>query len=120
MYQPTMNYHEACQNPEEQKAFEEAAMQEAQNLFDKRLSLDGFETVDGAKQYLRGRSNIELMVHAAQLSNLASEDYDSAIDPHADPEKSFKFLAICYTHQQLAEVIHDIVGATSEHLALAC
>lgn len=120
MYQPTMNYHEACQNPEEQKAFEAGAMEEAQKLLAVRLGADGFETVEDARRYLQGCNNLELMVQAGQLAEAASEDYDRAIDPSADPDKSFKRLAGCYLRQQMAEIIHDIVGATSEHLALAC
>ena len=120
MYQPTMNYREACQNPEEQKAFEAGAMEEAQKLLAVRLGADGFETVEDARRYLRGHNNLELMIHAGRLAEIASEDYDRAIDPDIDPDKSFKCLAECYLGQQMAEIIHDVVGATSEHLALAC
>lgn len=120
MYQPTMNYHEARQNPEEQKAFEAGAMEEAQKLLAIQLGADGFETVEDARRYLRGHNNLELMIRAGRLAEIASKEYDRAIDPNADPDKSFKCLANCYLGQQMADIIHDVVGATSGHLALAC
>ena len=120
MYQPAMNYHEACQNPEEQKAFEAGAMEKSQVLLAKRLSMDGFETIRAAKQYLQGRNNLESMVLVGRFAKAAAEDYDRAIDPNVEPDKSLEFLTLCYLNQQLADIIHDVVGATSEHLALAC
>jgi hypothetical protein len=117
MYRPTQNYCQASLNPEEREAFRQAAKLQAQEEFNDYLVDNGFGSKEHMKEWLRQCLDVaELYEDAFD----ASEEYDRAIDPNIEPDKSFKCLADCYLCQQMADIIHDVVGATSEHLALAC
>lgn len=113
MYQPTMNYHEACQNPESRRAFEEAAMHEAKARLKRKAELDGFKSEAEEKAWLLREGN--LVGHLKWLTEAAADNYTQAQNPHIQALTSFEFLVVHYTLEERKRLLDEIIAEIAEN-----
>lgn len=114
MYQPTMNYHEARQNPESRKAFEEAAMHEAKARLKKADARNGFNSEAEVKAYLRNSEEADLVERSYWATEASTDCFIQASEPNISPEDSFELLVASHTQSEIARVLDETVSAMIE------
>nr|DAF17694.1 MAG TPA: hypothetical protein [Caudoviricetes sp.] len=107
-------YHEACQNPESRRAFEEAAMHEAKARLKKADARNGFNSEAEVKAYLRNSEEADLIERAYWATEAAIDNYTQSQNPHIAPETSFELLVGSYIQEEIARVLDEVVSETVE------
>lgn len=109
MFTPTKNLFELRHRPDERKAFEDAAHDEAQETFLKGLKDEGHKTVEDYKDYLRSFSDADLFHDVVELREERDQEDDWANNPDITPEQSFRRLVACLEHIIDIDIHNEVI-----------
>jgi len=109
MFTPTKNMFELRHRPDELKAFEDAAHDEAKESFLKGLKDEGYKTVEDYKDYLRSFSDGDLLHDVVGLREERDQEDDWANHPDISPEQSFRRLVACWEHIIDIDIHNDVI-----------
>lgn len=108
-YVPTKNLFELRHSPDERKAFEDAAHEEAKKAFLRSLKDDGYETVKEYKDYLRGFSDADLLHDVFGYREERDQEDDWANNPDITPEQSFRRTVSCWEHIINIDIHNEVI-----------
>lgn len=112
MYRPDRNYKAVQQNPDEWRAFEDAAFEEAQARLKRKAELDGFKSEAEEKAWLLREG--DLVGHLKWMTEAAADNYAQAQNPHIQPSTSFEFLVTAYMLEERKRLLDEIVAEIAE------
>ena len=92
MYQPTKNLSQILRAEDyaEREVFETESTREAQARFKAGLKKEGYKSLEGMLEALRGEEESELLKHVCIMEREAEELHFKATNPFASPAESFE------------------------------
>jgi hypothetical protein len=114
MNRPDRNYKAVQQNPDEWRAFEDAAFEEAQARLKRARELNGFKSEAEEIAYLRNSEEADLAERSYWATEAATDNLIQAGDPDISPETSFEFLVSAFMQEEIARVFDATLSVMIE------
>lgn len=109
-YVPTKNLADVWHYPDERRAFEDAAWQQAKIDFVIELKDDGYNSVEEYKTYLKEFSDADLSHDIIGLQEERDNQQVLAGHPDITPERSFNRLVESYIKSLYIEAHDDVLN----------
>lgn len=109
-YRPTKNLSQIRDDYAEHEVFETEAMREAQARFKAGLKKEGYSSVEGMMEALRGEAEDELESQVADRELEAEELRFQATNPTFSPEKSFELLVSAIEVEETINVFNIVLA----------
>lgn len=109
-YRPTKNLSQIQDDYIEHELFETEAMREAQARFKAGLKKEGYSSVEGMMEALRGEPELDLTFYSLSLQDDLASVNNEAYDPNASPEDSFEATVYSYYIITALTAINKILG----------
>lgn len=106
---PTKNMFQIWHNADERKAFEDAAMKQAQENFITELKEDGHKNIEEYKDYLKGFSSADLFHDVLDYREERDREDDWANHPDITPEQSFRRLVASCEHVINIDIHNEVI-----------
>lgn len=110
MFAPTKNLFQVWHRPDEREAFEREASEQAQMGFVCELKIDGFNSMEEFKSYLRTFSEADLSHDVFEMTEEAEDERIRAGHPDITPEQSFNRLVASLEIEESIKVHKEVIA----------